>query len=76
MTTLNDIKPVNDTVIYLSDLKEGQNFRLVRKGYSPVYIYTQHIRVKTLVFKGVNGGELKLPEPAQFKLRVEIVENL
>lgn len=68
----------NTAVTYLSDLKEGEKFQVpstaLPNGYKRTFIYTQHLRVKTLIFKSVDGnGELKLPEQMQFKLIVEKV---
>lgn len=76
MTNSNDIRPLNDTVVFLSDLKDGEKFKVpsmaLPSGYMRTFIYKQHIKVKTLVFHEENGnGELKLPETAQFNLKVE-----
>ena len=65
-------------VTYLSELKEGEKFQIpsmaLPNGHKRTYIYSQHTRVKTLIFKSADGnGELKLPETAQFKLIVEKV---
>ena len=61
---------------YLSDLKEGEKFQVpsmaLPNGYKRTFVYTQHTRVKTLIFKSADGnGQLKLPEQMQFKLIVE-----
>lgn len=71
-------KEIMENQIYLSELKEGEKFQIpsmaLPNGYKRTFIYTQHLRVKTLIFKSVDGnGELKLLEQAQFKLKVERV---
>ena len=78
MKNTNEIRPVNDTKIYLSDLREGEKFQIpsmaLPSGHKRTYIYIQHTKSKTLVFPSSDGnGELKLTEQFQFKLQVERV---
>jgi hypothetical protein len=72
------MKAIIENTVFLSELKEGEKFQVpsmaLPSGYKRTYIYTQQTRVKTLIFKSVDGnGELKLPEIMQFKLIVEKV---
>lgn len=74
MENLNDIRPTNDTTVFLCDLKDGEKFKVIGQPLQRTFVYTTQIRVKTLVFKAENGnGEFKIPETAQFKLKVERV---
>jgi len=61
-------------VTFLNELNEGDKFTVVGGMSQVIYVFTQHVRVQTLVFKSCNSsGILRVNERDQFRTKVNLI---